>query len=120
MVYNANSGFKNAVLDTLHKITSPDTYPCDLCALTYGNFSEKTVWKNFRKQSTVKINFYHIDEFETKFGSKIFKYPIALLFDNNCFKTIISPEEFKNMRSTEQLINYMEEKIVNITRGVNL
>ncbi len=36
-VYNANSGLLNALLDMGHKVVSPRTYPCSLCALTYGS-----------------------------------------------------------------------------------
>jgi len=36
-VYNADSGLLNAMKDWAHKIVSPETYPCSLCALTYNN-----------------------------------------------------------------------------------
>lgn len=35
-VYNAKSGLISAFGDMVHKIVSPATYPCSLCALTYG------------------------------------------------------------------------------------
>ncbi len=40
-VYNANSDLFSTVTDFAHKILSPSTYQCQLCALTYGNFSKK-------------------------------------------------------------------------------
>ena len=36
LVYNADSGFFNALADSAHKLLSPSTYDCRLCALTYG------------------------------------------------------------------------------------
>ena len=35
-VYNADSGFFEALKDGVTKFASPSTYPCRLCALTYG------------------------------------------------------------------------------------
>ena len=108
MVYNAKSGLKNAFLDSLHKTISPSTYQCALCTLTYGKFLEKPHWKKFRKQSKVKISFYHIDEFEAKFGLHNYIYPVGLWFGNQNFETVISNEAFKTFNSTEELINYVE------------
>ena len=117
MVYNANSGLKNAVLDSFHKMISPSTYTCELCALTFGNFSEKTLWKKFRNQSKVKINFYHKDEFEAKFGIYSYSYPVSLWFKNQRFETAISNEAFKTIKSTEALIISLETHINNALKS---
>jgi len=111
MVYNAKSGLKNAVLDSLHKMVSPSTYQCDLCALTYGNFSEKAIWKKFRKEINMKISFYHIDEFEAKFGKHNYIYPVALRYHEQRFETLISHEAFKTFKNTEELITNVESMI---------
>ena len=34
-IYNAKSGFINELVDIPHKIISPETYDCNLCAITY-------------------------------------------------------------------------------------
>jgi hypothetical protein len=34
-VYNADAGLVTGLLDTLHKVLSPSTYSCSLCAITY-------------------------------------------------------------------------------------
>ncbi|WP_216746062.1 GTPase [Paucihalobacter ruber] len=108
MVYNAKSGLKNAVLDSLHKMLSPSTYQCDLCALTYGNFTEKAVWKEFKEKSKFEIRFYHIDEFEAKFGKQNYIYPVALRYDNQSFETVISHQAFKTFKNTEELITHVK------------
>ena len=38
-IYNAKSGLVNELLDFAHKIISPETYNCNLCAITYGTFA---------------------------------------------------------------------------------
>jgi hypothetical protein len=114
MTYNAQSGLKNGILGSLHKIFSPSTYPCDLCALTYGHFSENPHWKKFRMRYNIQISFYHIDEFEAIFGKFNYRYPVALLHRNKTFDTLISPEEFKQFKTTEELIARVETAINNI------
>jgi len=48
-VYNADSGLLNAMKDWAHKIVSPETYPCSLCALTYDNLGMRRPWREFIK-----------------------------------------------------------------------
>ena len=40
-VYNADSGFFNTLADIGHKLFSPATYPCQLCAITHGVLAER-------------------------------------------------------------------------------
>ena len=46
-VYNADSGLFNAVSDAAHKIFSPRTYQCNLCALTHSAIGMRREWKQF-------------------------------------------------------------------------
>ena len=61
-VYNADSGLLNAARDWWHKIRSPDTYACSLCALTYGNLGMRAEWRRFVASFTVQTEFLHADE----------------------------------------------------------
>ena len=62
-VYNANSDLFSTITDLEHKILSPSTYDFKLCALTYGNFSEKKEWKAFIENFPVDNIFLHKDDF---------------------------------------------------------
>jgi len=42
-VYNADSGPINGLKDYFHKIIKPETYECNLCAVTFGNFLVKSI-----------------------------------------------------------------------------
>ena len=66
-VYNADSGILNLLKDAAHKLLKPSTYPCSLCALTYGAVSEKSAWRKFRNHDERNMRFLHKDEFETEF-----------------------------------------------------
>lgn len=61
-IYAADSGLFNTVADIAHKIFSPQTYPCQLCALTHGNFSVRKEWRAFIESLPVPCLFMHRDE----------------------------------------------------------
>jgi hypothetical protein len=44
-VYNADGGLLPGLKDMFHKILSPGTYPCSLCAVTYGATAMRPEWK---------------------------------------------------------------------------
>ncbi|MBU0498608.1 MAG: hypothetical protein KJ558_05035 [Gammaproteobacteria bacterium] len=56
-VYNADSGLFNTLADIGHKIFSPGTYQCDLCALTHGYFQERIEWRAFVESLGVECRF---------------------------------------------------------------
>ncbi|NRB83048.1 MAG: GTPase [Winogradskyella sp.] len=103
-VYNARSGKRNALIDAGHKLFSPSTYPCSLCALTYDTFTENTVWKMFRKQSNHEMQFFHKDEFESQFPSVRLIYPTVLKLEGQQLTTVLTPEILNEIKSVEDLI----------------
>jgi hypothetical protein len=65
-VYNADSGIFNTLADIGHKIFSPETYNCQLCALTHGHFRERDEWRAFVESLEVGCDFMHRDEFRRR------------------------------------------------------
>ena len=63
LVYNADGGIIERTLDYLHKLTSPATYPCSLCALTYGPLGMRSEWREFVDRQPYEIAFLHRNEF---------------------------------------------------------
>jgi len=110
-VYNANAGKGNALLDSLHKVFSPQTYDCQLCKITFGVFSEKSSWKRFRKASKLPMIFLHKDEFTKRYKSKFqykFTFPIVLLEGDNGLEVLISTKELNTLQSSEELIKVLK------------
>ncbi|MBJ6110230.1 hypothetical protein JAO73_14500 [Hymenobacter sp. BT523] len=66
-VYNADTGLLPGLKDAFHKILSPATYPCALCAVTYGATSMRPEWRAFIKSLPVPVQFLHRDEFGRAF-----------------------------------------------------
>ena len=61
-VYNADSGAWNALVDAAHKLVSPSTYACSLCALTYGAVAKKRAWADFVRSLPHDVRFVYRDQ----------------------------------------------------------
>ena len=61
-VYNAKSGTLHALLDAAHKLLSPSTYACHLCALTYGAARMRPAWRDFVHALPHEVRFIYADE----------------------------------------------------------
>lgn len=115
-IFNANSGKLNSVIDSAHKILSPHTYNCNLCALTFGTVSENRQWKKFREASNIKMDFLHLDEFKKSYASKFgykFTFPIVLVENNNELEVFITTERINELKSVEELVGEIEDRIRN-------
>ncbi len=107
-VYNANSGRVNALLDAGHKLLSPSTYPCSLCALTHNTFTENKIWNTFRNESDIDMMFYHKDEFESHFPNANIVYPIVLKLENKLLSTVLNNEALDKISNIEHLISRLK------------
>ena len=113
-VYNANSGKRNAILDSMHKVLSPSTYACNLCDITFGTFTENKVWKHFRESSPHEMLFLHKDEFDRDYASKFghaFEFPIVLVEGEKGLEVLIPKNEMNSLKSAENLIQLIEARI---------
>lgn len=106
-VYNAESGPLSAVLDGLHKLLSPETYPCELCALTYGKIMERREWKEFRKRSPYEMTFYHRDEFEEIYDKR-FTYPVVLAEKDGDLEPVLTKAQMAEMSDVDDMIAAVE------------
>lgn len=112
-VYNADSGTINAILDSLHKVASPNSYDCNLCALTFGSFTENKTWKNFREHSEIAMEFLHKDEFLDQFGSKWlpeYTFPIILVAQNGELEVFLNSNELNKLETAEALIREITKR----------
>ena len=66
-VYNADGGRLAGLKDLFHKILSPATYSCSLCAVTYGATSMRPEWQQFIKDLPMPVDFLYRDEFVRDF-----------------------------------------------------
>lgn len=105
-VYNADSGKLNTWLDIGHKLISPGTYSCNLCALTHGLLTEREEWREFRDSSDVELVFLHRDEFEEQYGNhNDLSYPVVLhVQEDGDIEVLLASEEINCFDELSDLI----------------
>ena len=109
-VYNANSDLFSTVTDFAHKILSPSTYECKLCALTYDSLSIKQEWKSFIKNLPVQTVFLHKNEFEKQYQTRT-ALPAAYILSSGVIKEIINNQEIKRCNSVDELKDLVNSKL---------
>ncbi|MEO1647341.1 MAG: hypothetical protein AAFR32_00815 [Pseudomonadota bacterium] len=110
-VYNADTGLIQALMHAVHKAVRPETYPCSLCALTYGAVSMRGDWKDFWKALDAKVDFYHRDDFTRDFptlgtgGEREVALPVILISEvGEEPRVMIANEELDAMADVDELM----------------
>ena len=105
LVYNADSGLPNAVKDAVWKVVRPATYPCSLCALTYGLVSMHGRWPRFLGQLPQAKVFHHRDDFALAFPGLAIPLPAILLAEGEAPpQVLVSAAELDAMPDCDELI----------------
>ena len=102
-VYNADGGLFNTATDIAHKILSPDTYSCDLCALTHGYFSVRKNWVGFLDTLPLECDFLHRDEFKEKYADQPDELPAVFLLQDEQLQLLLSALDIKQCETLDQL-----------------
>jgi hypothetical protein len=108
LVYNADAGLFNALTDTAHKLLSPRTYDCRLCALTYGAFSMRTAWKDFLDDLDLPLAFYHRDEFERATERSDIELPAILIEVEGALSVLVPATKIDACDDLEDLMAAVE------------
>ena len=109
-VYNAKSGMVNEFLDFAHKIVSPSTYNCNLCAMSYGNFTMKKKWSDYISSLPVRSTFTYKDKV-SEYGYNNIELPSIIFRNGSKSKVIISSEEINKLKKIDQLINILSDRL---------
>jgi hypothetical protein len=114
-VYNANSGLLNAMKDWAHKIVSPETYPCSLCALTYDNLGMRRPWREFIRELGYEIEFLHRDELGEQYGIMDVTLPAVFILQNGSPKPWIKSDVLDTCESLDELQTLVTQKLAQET-----
>lgn len=106
-VYNADGGLFGKMTDFAHKLLSPTTYPCQLCALTYGAFTEKRAWKDFVASLDADVVFLHRDAFP-KPGESL---PAVFINDAGNYRKLITADEINRCPDLPALQKLVQKKL---------
>ncbi|MBF0256327.1 MAG: hypothetical protein HQL47_07670 [Gammaproteobacteria bacterium] len=102
-VYKADSGLFNTASDIAHKLISPQTYACNLCALTHGYFSMRKDWAGFLQQLDLPCEFRHRDELTDEPGVDASQLPAIYRWWQGAWHCCASPEQIQACTDLEQL-----------------
>lgn len=112
IIYNADSGVISALRDALWKLVSPATYPCSLCAITYGAVSMYPEWKRYLKGLPVEVVFHHKDDFAAAFPGQDIALPaIAIVEGDAAPIVLVSNQVLDQTQDTMQLMDRVEEAL---------
>ena len=114
-VYNADTGLFSVMTDYAHKIISPKTYPCNLCAITYGNMGMNKKWKEYIDNLTIPIEFLHRDEFLKRYDLKDTQLPATFIKKGENIAVLIDHTEINSCTSVEELMDLVTMKIENVS-----
>lgn len=109
VVYNADSGKWNAYLDMAHKIFSPSTYACKLCAITHGIFKVEKEWAAFVESIDTEITFLHRDEWLQHYDQDA-ELPAIFRERDGTISVLISAREMATM-DLRELQQSIEERL---------
>ena len=110
-VYNADSGLFNALTDIAHKAFSPQTYQCNLCALTHSAFGMRKDWKRFLETLDVPLEFLHADELAGLDGVSGVKLPAIFKRESESLKLWVTADSINTCRTTDDLQRLIHERL---------
>lgn len=102
-VYNADSGLFNTVTDIAHKVFSPQTYSCGLCALTHSYFTMRDEWKVFIESLGVHCEFMHRDEFIKEYPRHDYNWPAVLTKQHDKLNVCLGSADIKRCNDLDDL-----------------
>ena len=102
-VYNADSGVFNTLTDAAHKIFSPRTYACNLCALTYGAARMRGEWKEFLDGLGLPLEFLHADELASRYGLKGVALPAVFTKSADRLRVLAGADAINACRTLDDL-----------------
>lgn len=102
-VYNADSGVFNALSDVAHKIFSPQTYGCNLCALTHSALGMRGEWRRFLDGLGRPLEFLHADEFGARYPAAAVRLPTIFERNGEDLKEFIGADAINACRTMDDL-----------------
>lgn len=112
LVYNAKGGFFHMLVDAVHKVIAPQTYPCSLCAISYGPVAMHRQWRQTLAALPVAVQFFHSDDFPRSHpGLKVALPAILLAQGASQPAVLLGPDELDALTTLDALIARLHERL---------
>lgn len=102
-VYNADSGAFNTLADAAHKIFSPRTYRCNLCALTHSAVGMRKEWRRFLDGLDSPTEFLHADELKARYGVAGVPLPAVFRKEGESLEVLFGADVINTCRTMDDL-----------------
>lgn len=109
-IYNADTGLFNLMADIGHKMFSPQTCSCDLCALTRAYFSERGRWRAFIEQLDCECDFLYRDEFIARYPEAKAQLPAVFNIDPAGIRCCVDAEAIAGCKDLDALQTLITER----------
>jgi len=104
-VYNAEAGLAAGLIDSVHKLVSPATYPCSLCAVTYGMLTMQPAWRRFLKGLPYAVVFHHRADFRAAYPAAAdMRLPLIALDSAGGLETLLDAAMLDALPDLDALI----------------
>lgn len=110
-VYNAEAGLLHGMIDSIHKIVSPETYGCSLCALTHGSFTMRPAWRSFLKGLNLPVDFFHRTDFVSSFSAGSMPLPAIFLARSDQLCVVMDAAALGRLKNLQALIDQLPPAI---------
>lgn len=102
-VYNAESGIAAGLMDSIHKLVSPATYPCDLCAITYGPVGMRAAWRVYLRTLALPMRFLHRADFLAEWPDADIVLPAILLDTDGRLEALVDAARMRGIARVDDL-----------------
>ena len=111
-VYAVDGGLFNMLTDYVHKVVSPKTYPCNLCALTNDMLGTRREWAQFIRELGVKTEFLHRNEFVERYPTAQQSFPAVFSSTGGAEpKVLVTSAELDACPDLAGLISLVGERV---------
>lgn len=112
LVYNAKGGIFHMLAEAVHKLVAPQTYPCSLCAISYGPVAMRGQWRQTLAALPVTVEFLHSDDFPRAYPALAVALPAILLARGaSPPQELIGADEFDKLTTLEALIALLHDRL---------
>lgn len=104
-VYNADEGLFAAIGDAVHKVMSPATYACSLCAVSYGALRMRPDWRAYLQSLPFETRFFHRQDFKRAYPALAeLALPAILLDQGTGPRLLVEARTLDQVDQVDQLI----------------
>jgi hypothetical protein len=110
-VYNGDSGIASGLIHYVHKIVSPSTYDCSLCALTYNAFGRRGPWERYLAGLDARTEFLHRDEFRRRYPTNAAPLPAVFAERDGRIEVLLGKPELDACRDLNGLTDVLDARL---------